>query len=199
MYSPPLRLQPVNSSEYYVSGDVTIHEGATIAPGVVLQANPGSQMIIHAGVCIGIGSILNAHQGLLEVGEGVIIGSGVLLVGCLKIGSHACIGSATTILDSDVTAEAVVPPGSLLGDRSRSVDLVAQDQPVTEVVSPPPTATQPPQPVPVPTEAPGPQEEEPQPGINVYGQVYVNQLLVKLFPHRQHQIKNDGEEPAANP
>jgi hypothetical protein len=34
--------------------------------------------------------------------------------------------------------------------------------------------------------APLPDEKSPQnPGMNVYGQVYVNQMLVKLFPHRQ--------------
>jgi len=60
---------------------VTIHPSAAIAPGVLLQADPESQIIIAAGVCVGMGTILHAHAGILEVSQEQNIGAGVLIVG----------------------------------------------------------------------------------------------------------------------
>jgi len=57
-------LQPISNSHFYVSGNVTIHPSAAIAPGVLLQADPESQIIIAAGVCVGMGTILHAHGNL---------------------------------------------------------------------------------------------------------------------------------------
>jgi len=62
-------LQPISNSHFYVSGNVTIHPSAAIAPGVLLQADPESQIIIAAGVCVGMGTILHAHAGILEVSQ----------------------------------------------------------------------------------------------------------------------------------
>jgi carbon dioxide concentrating mechanism protein CcmN len=117
MYLPSLH--PVSNSHFYVSGNVTIDPSAAIAPGVLFQADPESQIIIAAGVCIGMGTILHAHEGILEVESGANIGTGVLMVGKGKIGTNACIGSMTTILNSDLGSGEVVPPGSLIGDASR--------------------------------------------------------------------------------
>ncbi len=50
-----------------VSGSVTIHPSVAIAPGVLFQTDPESQIIIAAGACIGIGVILHTHKGILEV------------------------------------------------------------------------------------------------------------------------------------
>ncbi|HHP7245802.1 MAG TPA: transferase, partial [Elainellaceae cyanobacterium] len=62
---------------FYVSGDVTIHPSAAIASEVLLQANVGSRIIIGEGACIGSGSIIHAHQGILEVRSGVTLGTKV--------------------------------------------------------------------------------------------------------------------------
>lgn len=118
MYSPPL--QPLCNSQSYVSGDVTIDPSAVIGPGVLLAAEPNSRIVIAAGVCIGMGTIIHAQEGSVEVESGAVVGAGVLVVGSGKIGANACVGSCTTILYSSVESKQVISPGSLLGDKSRS-------------------------------------------------------------------------------
>ena len=205
MHFLPLQLCPIDTAHYLISGDVTIHEGVTIAPGVLLLADPGSQIIIGAGACIGIGSVLHVHEGTLKVGAGVSLGAGALLVGQVTIGDRACIGAATTILESVIAAGALVASGSLLGDRSRPLDVaqkdVAQPQaaPVMDAPDPwsePQTLSEPqvssklealPEELSPPTPPPEHASSEPDPAAiaNVYGQSYVNNLLVKLFPQNQ--------------
>ncbi len=92
-------VHPSNNFDTYISGEVTIDPSAAIAPGVLLQASPNSRIIIGAGACIGLGSILHAYEGTLEVEAGANLGAGVLVVGKGKIGANACIGSTTTILN----------------------------------------------------------------------------------------------------
>jgi carbon dioxide concentrating mechanism protein CcmN len=104
---------PVSTTHYYVSGDVTIHAGAAIAPGVLLQADPGCRIVIGASVCVGLGAVIHAHDGAIEVGEGVIIGAGVLLIGALVVGDRACVGSGTTVMNRSVESLSIVPPGSV--------------------------------------------------------------------------------------
>lgn len=217
MSLPPLQLRPISTSHYYTSGDVTIHNGAAIAPGVLIQADPDSQVIIKAGACIGIGAILHAHHGTVEVGEGANIGAEVLLIGQVMIGARACVGSASTILNSSIDRGQIVPPGSLIGDTSRP----PEELHVTDTVFLPPQSEKPsnasqaadlPEET-TPTLTPSSTTEEPQPstessGMNVYGQVYVNQLLVKMFPHSrkseqlpQSQLENSkpqAEDPWAD-
>ncbi len=204
MHSLPLQLRPINTTHYLVSGDVTIHEGAAIAPGVLLQAGSGSRIIIGAGACIGIGSVIHVHEGTLEIGDGAIIGAGVLLVGQVKIGDRACIGSASTILDSSIEAGGLIAPGSLVGDRSR----LPEEPKATDTQ--PPVAEAPPDPwaetkaLPEPEilaeepkskESPS-QEQSPELSngmvASVYGQSYVNNLLVKLFPQNQRNPAPDN-------
>ena len=176
MQLPPLL--PMSHSQTYVCGDVTIHPSAVIAPGVLLQAEPHSRIVISAGVCIGMGTILHSYQGTLEVGESANIGTGVLFVGRGKIGANACVGSSTTILNTNVNPQQVLPPGSLIGDTSRQFSesesssvffnstLSSKEETQTSVSN---------------------QEGElvDKPVSPVYGRTYVNQLLVKLMPHRQ--------------
>ncbi len=201
MYSLPLQLCPIDTAHYLVSGDVTIHEGAAIAPGVLLQAGSGSRIVIGAGVCIGIGSVIHVHEGTLEIGDGAIIGAGVLLIGQVKIGDRACIGSAATILDSSVEVGGLVAPGSLIGDRSRSSEAPKSTDtpPVAEVPADPWADKVPSKPE---NSSDNPKTEEqapPEPSseasngavTNVYGQSYVNSLLVKLFPQNQHNSSNN--------
>ncbi len=185
MSLPPLQLRPISTSHYYVSGNVTIHDGAAIAPGVLIQADPDGCVIIKSGACIGVGSVLHAHQGTVEVGEGANIGAEVLLVGQVTIGAHACIGTASTILNSSIELGRVIPPGSLIGDTSRQ----PEELKVTDTVVYPPAPNGQSVQQSVVTAAEPSQPEETRPvessGMNVYGQVYVNQMLVKMFPHSQ--------------
>ncbi|WP_088891686.1 hypothetical protein [Leptolyngbya ohadii] len=118
------RPRPVIDDTYLlVSGNVVIHPTATIAPDVLLQADPDCQLVVAAGACIGTGSVIHAHQGKLSIEAGAIVGNGVLIVGHGTIGAGACIGAMSTIIDSSIEANAFVPPDSLIGDRSRQVDL----------------------------------------------------------------------------
>ncbi len=203
MHFLPLQLRPIDTAHYLVSGDVTIHEGAAIAPGVLLQAGSGSRIIVGAGVCIGIGSVIHVHEGTLEIGEGAIIGAGVLLIGQVKIGDRACIGSASTILDSSIEVGGLVAPGSLVGDRSRLPEepkVIDTQSPVVEAPPDPWAETKAsPQPE-IPAEEPKSEQplQEQAPEINngivasVYGQSYVNNLLVKLFPQNQRNPTSDN-------
>jgi carbon dioxide concentrating mechanism protein CcmN len=97
-----------------MSGDITVGEGAAIAPGVLLQADPDSRIVIGVGVCIGMGSVIHASGGTLTIGEGVMIGAGVLIVGVMAIGDRACIGSATTVFNRNIGSGAMIPPSCLI-------------------------------------------------------------------------------------
>lgn len=113
MSVPPLRLG--NQFDIYISGEVSIHQSAVIAPGVILQAAPNSKIIIAAGVCIGMGSILQAARGMIVVGAGANLGAGFLMVGTGTIGENACIGAASTVFNYSVAPGEIVAPGSVLG------------------------------------------------------------------------------------
>ena len=201
MYLSPL--QPISNSDIYVSGNVTIHPSAAIAPGVLLQADPESQIVIAAGVCVGMGSILHAHQGLLEVESGANIGAGVLIVGKVKIGTNACIGSMTTILDSSVRWGEVVPPGSLIGDASRQASETQRPEDTTTLVFESESNQQSDQPAEattIATEASSNQQALETLGgadTQVYGQANLNRLLSTLLPHRQslnRPLQNDQSD-----
>ncbi|BAZ28271.1 hexapeptide repeat-containing transferase [Cylindrospermum sp. NIES-4074] len=127
MSVPPLRLS--NNFNSHISGEVTIHESAVLAPGVILQAAVNCKIIIGPGVCIGMGTILQVHEGILEVEAGANLGAGFLMVGKGKIGANACIGSATTVFHCSVAPGQVVPPGSILGDASRQIGETEQLEP----------------------------------------------------------------------
>lgn len=125
MYLPPL--QAMHDSQVYTNGDVTIHPNAAIAPGVLLQASPGSSIIIAAGACIGMGAVLHSYDGILEIQEGASLGAGVLVIGAGIIGSSACIGAQCTLLNTSVEAKVLVPSGSVLGDSSRQPQPEAEE------------------------------------------------------------------------
>ena len=116
-------LQPVARSQMEAIGDVTIDPTAAIALGVMLVAAPNSRIAIAAGVCIGMGTILQAHGGTIEIKSGATLGSGVLVVGKGTIGANACIGAATTIYNASIEPLQVVPAGSVIGDESRKYEI----------------------------------------------------------------------------
>ena len=205
MYLSPLQLS--SNSQILMSGDVVVNEGAAIAPGVILQAEPGSRISIAAGACIGMGVILHAREGTLEIGAGVILGAGVLVVGAGTIGTSACIGAGTTLINPCIDQMQIMPAGSLIGDTSRQAEASATAAAPTAAPTSPetPEATTPP--VAPPIEPPSPPQtppqtapetatdapestaaEPPQPGETptiLYGQAHINRLLGTLFPHRQ--------------
>jgi carbon dioxide concentrating mechanism protein CcmN len=205
MYLSPLQLS--SNSQILMSGDVVVNEGAAIAPGVILQADPGSRISIAAGACIGLGVILHAREGTLEIGAGVILGAGVLVVGAGTIGTSACIGAGTTLINPCIDQMQIMPAGSLIGDTSRQASAEATaaaptaappspetpeatTPPVTPPIEPPSPAQTPPQTAPeTATDAPeSTAAEPPQPGETptiLYGQAHINRLLGTLFPHRQ--------------
>jgi carbon dioxide concentrating mechanism protein CcmN len=189
MTSPSLNL--IDDCHLYISGDVVIHPNAVIAPGVLLQADPGCRLTIAAGVCVGQGSVLHAHGGSLEIEAGAILGNGVLIVGKAKIGSNACIGSLTTLIDQSVDPNQAIPPHSLLGDTSRQVAL-AEPSP-SAAPAPTPAA---PSPTPAPA-APAPPKKAP---TQVYGQAYVERFMITMFPHRQslHESSEATHESSGN-
>ena len=113
-------IHPPTQLNIYVIGDVVIHEGAVIAPGTILQAEPNSRILIREGVCIGMGNIINAYQGDIEIQSGAILGAGVLVIGQSKIGKNTCIGSLTTIINTSIERGTTIKAGSLIGDTSRS-------------------------------------------------------------------------------
>ncbi|MEH2241670.1 transferase [Nostoc sp.] len=137
-----LSLRLSNNFDSYIHGEVTIHPSAVLAPGVILQAAVNSKIIIGPGVCIGMGAILQVHEGILEVEAGANLGAGFLMVGKGKIGANACIGSATTVFNYSVEPGQVVPPGSILGDTSRQI---AQTKQLESSTNNPASTSTPPQ------------------------------------------------------
>ncbi len=120
MYLPPL--QPVVNSEILIFGDVEIHPTASIAPGVILQAAPKSRIVIGADACVGMGVVLKAYDGVIDVKNGATLGAGVLIIGKSIIGNNACIGTTATIFNASVEPMKVITPGSIIGDTSRQID-----------------------------------------------------------------------------
>lgn len=183
MHLPPLK--PLSDTDICISGDVTIHPSAVVGVGAVLQAAPNSRILIGEGACIGMGAVLNACRGIIEIRSGAVLGAGVLIVGAAEIGKNACIGTATTIFNASVPPMSVIPAGSLIGDTSSQVEVVVESEPtaVEEAEETPAVGLE------------GEKdkkdtkdtEEAPSPGskVPVVGQMYVNNLLCALFPDRR--------------
>ena len=199
-YLPPP--QPILNKDIRVFGDVEIHPTASLASGVILQAAPDSRIVIGADVCIGMGAIINACRGTIEIETGAIIGSGVLIIGESKIGNNCCIGTSTTIFRENIASMTVIEPGSIVGDASRQIEI--EQEPANKTPTKPANSdlngssaskngrvksqtvaqshSQ--------GSTPASHAETPTTPITkskapVVGQVYLNELLVTLFPHRK--------------
>jgi carbon dioxide concentrating mechanism protein CcmN len=151
-----------------------------------------------------MGVVLHAHDGILAIETGVNLGAGVLVVGKGTIGANACIGAATTIFNCSVSPKQVIPPGSLLGDTSRQLEVTPT---ITEPVSA--TQTQPPLPETAspefnngqiqPASEPSQLESTPPAGDRiVYGKASITRLMATLFPHSQslNQPSQDSSPPS---
>ena len=193
-----LPLSSVEGSPGLTNGDVVIEPGAAIAPGVLLQADPGSQLTIRTGVSIATGAILHAHGGPLTIDSRATIGSFVLIIGAGHIGPRACIGAEATVLNPAIAPGEVVPPKALLGDTSRRVDL---DTPCRSTApkssSATPSPLLPTQPDPAGAGSASSVWHDRHAGDElstavpmsfatppIYGQAALQQLLATLFPHR---------------
>jgi carbon dioxide concentrating mechanism protein CcmN len=172
----------ISDDHLYISGDVTLDDSAAIAPNVMLQADPGCKIIVAAGVSIGSGSILHAHNGNLEIDAGATLGSGVLVMGSGKIGADACIGARATVMNSSIAPEYAVPPGAIIGDYSAAT----------------------PSPQVAPSEAPAaPVETNGATPVNqngngkkpVSGQIYLERMMVMMFPHQLENQKLPNPSP----
>lgn len=210
-YLPPP--QPILNKDIRISGDVEIHPTASLAPGVILQAAPNSRIIIGADVCIGMGAIISACQGTIEIEAGAILGSGVLIIGESKIGNNCCIGTSSTIFRKNIASMAVIEPGSIVGDASRQVEMEPEAGNNQNRKSPAKSARDnlnddsnvlkngraKPQPTPVQNDDRGstsvshdqtPVAPTKKSKVPVVGQVYLNELLITLFPHRKNSDSN---------
>ena len=219
MYLPPP--QPILNKDIRVSGEVEIHPTASLAPGVILQAAPNGRIVIGADVCIGMGAIINAGEETIEIGNGAILGSGVLIVGKCKIGNNSCIGTSTTIFQGDIAAMATIAPGSIVGDTSRQAKLDNSERTETKSAkshfngnsvasntanAPQPDVTQngyrdrggspsahlDSTSIPLETTIESSAQKSKNP---VVGQLYINELLVTLFPHKKTPNSNSENLP----
>jgi carbon dioxide concentrating mechanism protein CcmN len=181
----------ISDDHLYISGDVTLDPSAAIAPNVLLQADPGCRLVIAAGVSIGSGCVLHAHNGTLEIDTGATLGSGVLVVGSGKIGANACIGSRATIMDSSIAPEYVVPPKAIIGDPCGICEAARSEAPVPQ--SPPPVET--PAVTPASTNGSAPTAQNANGKKPVYGQVYLERMMVMMFPHQPENQKLQNQSP----
>ncbi|MEL6160585.1 MAG: hypothetical protein AAFR18_15355 [Cyanobacteria bacterium J06627_32] len=106
----------MSSTHYCVVGDVTVDDTAVIAPGVVLQASPGSRIVVAPGACLAGGVCIQSRQGVLTVGAGASLGANVLVIGSGNIGENACISAASTLLNPQIAAAELVLPGTVIDD-----------------------------------------------------------------------------------
>lgn len=183
-----LPLHPICTEHFCVSGDVSIAPTATIAPGVLLQADPGSRLVIAADVCIGMGSVVQAHQGMLEIASGATLGAGVLVIGG-RIGANACVGARSTLWNVEIAPNQIVAADTLIGmERHESNGSVSQ--PAVPTIEPP--AIEPEQSestaeaaITPPTVTDPILQNPPLGGSAIYGKAGLNRLMGALFPYRE--------------
>ncbi len=115
-------LQSSTHETTHVRGDVTVDSSAMIAMGVILNATPGNKIVIHGGVCLGMGTVITAYDGDIEIKANAILGAGCLVFGHCVIGHQASLGASVTIYNINVDTGDVIPAGSIRGDRTRQIE-----------------------------------------------------------------------------
>lgn len=103
----------VSQTHYCVMGDVSVDVGAAIAPGVVLQALPGSRIIISKDVCLSGGVCIQARSGVLTIAARATLGANVLVVGSGEIGANACVSPGSTLMNPQIAENALLSPNTL--------------------------------------------------------------------------------------
>ena len=103
----------MSHTHYCVVGDVSVDASAAIAPGVVLQALPGSRIVVGQGACLAGGVCVQSKSGLLTISSGATLGANVLVVGSGKIGANACVSPGSTVMNPQVADNALLPPNTL--------------------------------------------------------------------------------------
>jgi carbon dioxide concentrating mechanism protein CcmN len=121
-------LQPSTIDTTQIRGDVTIDRSVIIASGVILNATSGTKIILSSGVCLGMGTIITAYDGDVEIKENTILGSGSLILGSCVIGSQVSLGASVTVYNTNVEPLTVIPAGTIIGDRSRRVKLKENEE-----------------------------------------------------------------------
>ncbi|MFM2430645.1 MAG: carbon dioxide concentrating mechanism protein [Cyanobacteriota bacterium] len=116
MPSTPFHLEPIRTDQYVVLGDVVIADGVVIAPGVLLQADAGAKIVVGGGVCLGMGCVIHAQGGVIQVEPGANLGAGVLIVAQGTIGRGAIVGAGSTVYGASIAAGQVVAPMTLMID-----------------------------------------------------------------------------------
>jgi carbon dioxide concentrating mechanism protein CcmN len=134
MISTAFHLEPIHTDQYLVMGDVVIAEGVAIAPGVLLQADAGSRIVLGNGICLGMGCVIHATGGEIRIDAGANLGAGVLIVGATTIGPGAIVGAGTTIMGAPIGPGQLVPPNSLLAASLPSV-VVTPEIPIVPPIS----------------------------------------------------------------
>ncbi|MEO1094349.1 MAG: hypothetical protein AAFX01_05565 [Cyanobacteria bacterium J06638_28] len=168
---------------YYVGENVIIHANVVIASGVVLEALPGSRVIIGEGSCIGSGTVVQAYGGDLVLSIGVSLGRDVLLLGQGTVGQKACIGADSTLVDPQVAASQVIPARSLLArsDVASASPGITEGSPAASTNGKTTDGT-------APSNGHTPAAELETAlttSPSVYGRDQVMQLVHTLFPHRR--------------
>jgi len=120
-------LQPSTYETTHVRGNVTVDSSAMIAMGVILNATPGNKIVIHGGVCLGMGTVITAYDGDIEIKPNAILGAGCLVFGHCVIGSQASLGASVTVYNINVDAGDVISAGSIRGDRTRQIEVNTQE------------------------------------------------------------------------
>lgn len=116
-YSPGMQREPnlVSHTHYCVVGDVTVDASAAIAPGVVLQASPGSRIVIGKSACLAGGVCIQSRAGVLTIAAGATLGANVLVVGSGTIGANACVSPGSTVMNPAIEGGGLIPPNTLSG------------------------------------------------------------------------------------
>ncbi|MEM9771308.1 MAG: hypothetical protein AAF889_06875 [Cyanobacteria bacterium P01_D01_bin.73] len=206
-------LHPISDRDSWIAGEVVVDSTAVVAPGVLLQADPGCRIRIGPGAVVGMGTVIHAYNGAIEVGAGVNVGAAVLLVGRVTVGDRACVGAQTTVMNAVVNMGQAIAPGSLIGvpyetapstngstsssysrtstvSQSTSLDDASKSWNYTASTSSSETFTvsgssgQSGESAPPPPSHDGGAMARPMPQGIVYGKVQLEKLMVTMFPHR---------------
>ncbi|MEM8638051.1 MAG: hypothetical protein AAGG51_04410 [Cyanobacteria bacterium P01_G01_bin.54] len=193
-----MSLQPIHLPDYpevRIIGDVQIDPTVAIAPGVILQAAPGSSIRLAAGVCLGMGVIIKAYGGVVQLDAGVSLGPGVLIMGPSHLGSNACIGGISTLWHTTVEPMAVIPAGTVMGDPSRQVDLdaIALETPRRNGQTATPAAEPISQPVSQPRVSPLADPWEPAQPIDASANAPTHTKKAKAIPYPQNMTAKKTE------